>query len=98
MSDYDGITVADKYYGTYSFKVKADKTYIVTCAGSKLGFYGLKYYNTESPVTAISDLRQAPVARFAEGVYNLRGQKVGDTLQGLQPGLYIVNGKKIVIK
>ena len=98
LADFNGITVDEKKYGTFTCDVKAGSTYKVYCSGSKLGFYGLKYYNTESPVTAISDLRQAPVARFAEGVYNLRGQKVGDTLQGLQPGLYIVNGKKIVIK
>ena len=27
MEGYDGITVVDKYYGTYSFPVKAGKTY-----------------------------------------------------------------------
>lgn len=31
-------------------------------------------------------------------VYNLNGQYVGKSLNGLQPGLYIQNGKKIVIK
>lgn len=31
-------------------------------------------------------------------VYNLNGQYVGNSLNGLQPGLYIQNGKKIVIK
>ena len=98
LADFNGITVDEKKYGTFTCDVKAGSTYKVYCSGSKLGFYGLKYYNTENPVTAISDLRQAPATRFAEGVYNLRGQKVGDTLQGLQPGLYIVNGKKIVIK
>ena len=31
-------------------------------------------------------------------VYNLNGQYVGKSLNGLQPGLYIQNGKKIVVK
>ena len=31
-------------------------------------------------------------------VYNLNGQDVGNSLNGLQPGLYIQNGKKIVVK
>lgn len=31
-------------------------------------------------------------------VYNLNGQYLGNSLNGLQPGLYIQNGKKIVVK
>ena len=48
LSNYNGITVATKYYGTYSFNVTAGKTYTVTAAGSKLSFYGFTYtYSTE---------------------------------------------------
>lgn len=48
LSNYNGITVASKYYGTYSFNVTAGKTYTVTAAGTKLGFYGFTYnYTTE---------------------------------------------------
>ena len=31
------------------------------------------------------------------GVYNISGQLMGNTLQGLPAGLYIVNGKKVVV-
>lgn len=31
-------------------------------------------------------------------VYNLNGQYVGNSLNGLQPGLYIQNGKKVIVK
>lgn len=31
-------------------------------------------------------------------VYNLNGQYVGNSLNGLQPGIYILNGKKVVVK
>lgn len=31
-------------------------------------------------------------------VYNLNGQYVGNSLNGLQPGIYIQNGKKVVVK
>ncbi|MCQ2213340.1 MAG: leucine-rich repeat domain-containing protein [Bacteroidaceae bacterium] len=31
-------------------------------------------------------------------VYNLRGQKVGNSLEGLTKGIYIVNGKKCVVR
>ena len=42
LTDYNGITVTKKYYGTYRFAAKANKAYKVYCAGSKLGFYGFK--------------------------------------------------------
>lgn len=32
------------------------------------------------------------------GVYNLEGQRIGTSTQGLPKGIYIVNGKKIVLK
>ena len=50
------------------------------------------------PVTAIETVNAETAVRFAEGVYNLRGQKVGNSLQGLKKGLYIVNGKKVSVK
>ena len=54
MSDYNGITVDSKYYGTYSFNVKAGSTYKVTAAGTKLGFFGLYYeYTTSGDVTPV---------------------------------------------
>ena len=31
-------------------------------------------------------------------VYNLQGQCVGSSLQGLSKGVYIINGKKVIIK
>ena len=46
MSDYNGITKNEKYYGTFSFEVKAGSTYKIYCAGSKLGFYGFNYTYT----------------------------------------------------
>lgn len=46
LEDFNGFTVADKYYGTYSFPVKAGKTYTTFCTGSKLGFYGFTYTPT----------------------------------------------------
>lgn len=34
----------------------------------------------------------------ATGVYNIRGQYLGETPEGLSTGIYIVNGQKIAIK
>lgn len=49
----------------------------------------------EGPSTGVSSL-EAEASQ--NGVYNLNGVKVGSSLKGLNPGLYIVNGKKVVIK
>lgn len=44
LDGYNGMTVSSKYNGTYSFSVKGGATYKLYCTGSKLGFYGFKYY------------------------------------------------------
>ena len=49
LSDYNGITVAEKSYTTYKFKVVGGKTYKVTCVSSKLGFYGFEYTVSTNP-------------------------------------------------
>ena len=50
-----------------------------------------------SSVTAIETLRKVESLK-GKGVYNLRGQYVGQGVEGLQKGLYIVDGKKVIIK
>lgn len=49
-------------------------------------------------VTAIQRLDGEDIAPANVKVYNVAGQYVGESLDGLTKGLYIVNGKKIVIK
>ena len=41
-----------------------------------------------------------PLSRFANGIYNLNGQlvKQGNSTAGLPSGLYIVNGKKCIVR
>ena len=48
LTDYNGIKVASKYYGTYEFDAKANKAYKFYCDGSKLGFYGFTIEPVES--------------------------------------------------
>ena len=43
LSDYNGITIAEKAGLTYKFNVKGGSEYKVTCKGSKLGFFGFEY-------------------------------------------------------
>lgn len=53
--------------------------------------------------TGIEDILadyEQPVSRFANGVYNLNGQlvKQGNSTAGLPSGMYIVNGKKCIVR
>ena len=41
---------------------------------------------------------QASDMKALRGVYSLNGQRLGDTTDGLQKGVYVVNGRKVVIK
>lgn len=49
-------------------------------------------------VTAIERLDGEDIVPAGSKVYNVAGQYVGESLNGLTKGLYIVNGKKIVVK
>ena len=53
--------------------------------------------------TGIEDILadyEQPVSRFANGIYNMNGQlvKTGNSTAGLPSGLYIVNGKKCIVR
>ena len=56
----------------------------------------------EAALTAIGELIVGPEAanRYSKnnGVYNLQGQRVGNTTEGLPSGIYIVNGRKFVVR
>lgn len=49
-------------------------------------------------VTAIERLDGEDIVPAGSKIYNVAGQYVGESLNGLTKGLYIVNGKKIVVK
>jgi len=58
---------------------------------------------TQSGTTALDDIfadGEQTVSRFAQGVYNLNGQlvKQGNSTAGLPSGVYIVNGKKCIVR
>lgn len=48
-------------------------------------------------ITGISDCLNATMAKDAS-IYNLQGEKVGNNMQQLGKGIYIVNHKKVIIK
>ena len=58
---------------------------------------------TQSGTTALDDIftdGEQTVSRFANGIYNLNGQlvKQGNSTAGLPSGMYIVNGKKCIVR
>ena len=56
----------------------------------------------EAELTSIGELIVGPETanRYGKnnGVYNLQGQRVGNTTEGLPSGIYIVNGRKHVVR
>lgn len=69
--------------------------------GMKLAVY-LDGVKQEAELTTIGELIVGPEAanRYGKnnGVYNLQGQRVGNTTEGLPSGIYIANGRKHVVR
>lgn len=55
-------------------------------------------FEPDGQATAIEVLDGVRIAPVHGKVYNMAGQQVGNSLEGLSKGMYIVNGKKYVIK
>ena len=72
-----------------------------TSNGAKPAVY-LDGVEQEAELTSIGELIVGPEAanRYGknDGVYNLQGQRVGNTTEGLPSGIYIVNGRKHVVR
>lgn len=87
----------------------ADNMFFKAKAGTKMkGFRAFFLIPENTPASAVKAVIDGTATGIedlvidgvkANGrVYNLNGQYVGYSLNGLQPGLYIQNGKKIVVK
>lgn len=81
MSNYNGHLETAKYYGTYSFPVKANSTYYVFCTGSKLGFYGFSFTGTNP-----SSINNVSKNIIKTDYYNITGIKLAQ----LQSGINII--------
>lgn len=107
-STFDGNIVESKFYGNFTFNVKAGSSYKFYCDGSKLGFYGFnyKYGPNVEPITEVSITETATgidnvnvsekKAVFDPNapIYNLAGQRVGNDYKGV----VIQNGRKYIKK
>lgn len=54
----------------------------------------LSFSYTTTGISQVEGIKKALRGK----VYNLQGQYVGSSLQGLSKGVYIINGKKVIIK
>lgn len=98
-SELGGTSVAAIGAGNKLFKVtegemKGFRAAFVLSSGAEATKYNVVIDGT---ATGIEDLVIDGVKANGR-VYNLNGQYVGNCLNGLQPGIYIQNGKKVVVK
>ena len=98
-NDLGGTSVAAIGTGSKLFtvgegKMKGFRAAFVLSSNAQASKYKVVIDGT---ATGIEDL-VIDSAKANGRVYNLNGQYVGNSLNGLQPGLYIQNGKKIVVK
>lgn len=82
-----------KYYMT--IQNKDDNSYILPTAG-KASVVEFRVIGADE-VTGITDVEGA-AALEAGKVYNLQGVVVGDSVENLPKGIYIRNGRKVVVK
>lgn len=88
------IGAGNKLFKVTEGKMKGFRAAFVLSSGAEATGYKVVIDGT---ATGIEDLVIDGVKANGR-VYNLNGQYVGNSLNGLQPGLYIQNGKKIVVK
>ena len=88
------IGAGNKLFKVTEGKMRGFRAAFVLSSGAEATKYNVVIDGT---ATGIEDLVIDGVKANGR-VYNLNGQYVGNSLNGLQPGLYIQNGKKIVVK
>ena len=65
-----------------------------TSATENMSRVTLSFSYTTTGISQVEGIKKALQGK----VYNLQGQCVGSSLQGLSKGVYIINGKKVIIK
>ena len=88
----------------YSYGLKAFRCWFELDNTSTANSISLLINGVEDSATGIADIHgntdRTSYKRGIDGVFNMNGQMVrrGCSLEGLPKGLYVVNGKKIIIK
>lgn len=90
---------------TYSYGLKAFRCWFELSSNTTHGnSLSLMIDGVEDSTTSIDDIHgssnSTSYKRGVEGVFNMHGQMVrqGNSLEGLPKGLYVVNGKKVIIR
>lgn len=65
-----------------------------TSATEGMSLVTLSFSYTTTGISQVEGIKKVLQGK----VYNLQGQCVGSSLQGLSKGVYIINGKKVIIK
>ena len=73
--------------------IPANSIYLPVPAGSPDVIYVVKSIPDGIEVIKASEAKAKQL-----GVYSLSGQRLGDSTEGLQKGIYIVDGRKTVVK
>ena len=106
VSEGDGtvyISEGKSYGKGYRSYIDKDKTGTTTTTAKALSisFSGVEDGDDNGTTTEIrvTELADDVIQTLGiGGVYNLNGQKVADTTRNLPAGIYIVNGRKVVVK
>ncbi|MBR1400094.1 MAG: hypothetical protein IJ562_00705 [Prevotella sp.] len=80
------------FYAANGQKVSKGKAYLSVPAASAKESYIIRFADDDAIVTGINEVKAAEDAKV---IFNLNGMRVNDLKQ---KGVYIVNGKKVVIK
>lgn len=88
------LTMAKGAWTTYNLRFTASGTVYITFTPSRRFF--LDDVNVPRPTTTGISSVKTEQRKTSRGIYNLSGQYLGNDLQQLPHGIYIVNGKKLI--
>ena len=91
--DHSSFTMVKGAFTDYTANVTGNGTIQITFATNKGRFF-LDEVLLKSPMTGIMNVHETTTAKT--GVYTLDGRYLGTDFSALKPGLYIVNGKKVI--
>ena len=85
---------------TTATSASAPGVYDITVSGAEAQNYEISYVNGKLTITQSDGIKIVSLEQPVD-VYNIQGQKVRSNVtsfEGLPKGVYIINGRKVVIK